>query len=62
MPLPSVAGARLAEILNISSSHVTGLVEGGELKELPNRQRRRTSSRTICRASVIQFLKDRRCL
>lgn len=62
MPLPSVAGVRLAEILNISSSHVSGLVEGGELKEIPNRQRSCTSSRSICRASVIQFLKDRRCV
>ncbi len=64
MPLvtPTVAGARLADILNISSSHVTGLCEGGELREVPDRKRTKTSSRTICRASVIQFLKDRRCV
>ena len=61
MPLPTVTGARLSEILNISSSHVSGLCDGGEIKEVPARKTK-TSSRTICRASVIQFLKDRRCV
>lgn len=62
MPTPHIVSARLAEVFNVGSTHINHLIRAGDLLEIPNRKRTRTAPRSIDRASVIQFLRNRRCV
>lgn len=61
MTAPVVTSSRLTETLNVGATHVAALVKAREIRELPGR-RTCTGVRSLCRASAIQWLKNRRCL
>ena len=58
---PELHASWLARHLNVSPTHIYNMLDGGCIQDVSPRSRKATGERTVSRASVVEFLKTRRC-